>query len=170
MTDFTPPEESTPPSCPAAEELPIVPSWKPLYWAAGILTALVALWEIFLDLGMDLFELLLDLIEHAWLILVEAPEELLEDQIENWLKRHYPHDADRYSELITVYGLTPLKAVLVLLLLRWLWRKARTRLLPRIALFFRRHYAAVRLAWQLLAWPYKALGAVVVLGLLVILI
>lgn len=170
MTDFTPPEEPIPPSHPAIEEPPIAPSWKPLYWAAGVLTAFIALWEIFLDLGMDLFELLLDLIEHVWLVLVEAPEELLEDQIEKWLKQHYPHDADRYSELITVYGLTPLKAVLVVLLARWLWRKARAHLFPRIVLFFRRNYAAVRLAWQLLAWPYKALAGVVVLGVLAILI
>ena len=35
----------------------IEPSWKPLLWFSGIFVALIALWEVFLDFGMDLIEI-----------------------------------------------------------------------------------------------------------------
>ena len=148
----------------------IQPSWKPLYWTLGILTVLIGLGELVLEFGLEALEFVFEVLEKIYLFTIEAPEELLEDRIEEWLARHYPHQAARYSELITAIGLTPVKIVLGLLLLRWLWNHTHTTLLPRFFRFVRGNCIAVRLAWDILAWPYKALIILGVLGGLAILI
>jgi hypothetical protein len=140
----------------------VEPSWKPLLWWAGGLAALVLLWEL-------LFDALLDVGETLFLVLVEGPEELLEDQIEEWLKERFPHDADYYSEMITALGLTPFKIVLGLLLLRWLWAHTRRSLAPKALAFLRRQWLSVWLAWKALGWPYK-LAALVAVGLLALML
>jgi hypothetical protein len=148
----------------------IQPSWKPLFWSVGVLAALVGLGELVIEFGLDTLEFVFELLEKVYLVVVEAPEELLEDKIEDWLAEHFPHQAARYSELITAIGLTPLKILLGLLLLRWLWRHSRHTLLPRFARWVRRQWLAVRLAWRLLAWPYKALVVAGAVGSLFIFI
>lgn len=149
----------------------IQPSWKPLWWLGGGLLLLFGLWEGFLlELGLNIFELLFDVLENVWLVLIEAPEEMLEDQIAEWLKEHFPHEADRYSEIITAVGLTPLKVVLVFLLARWGWRHSHSRLWPRLRNWFRIRVTEVRLAWAELGWPYRLLAGLVLAGLMVILI
>lgn len=149
----------------------IQPSWKPLWWLSAGLILLIGLWEgVLLELGLNVFELLLDLLENIWLVLIEAPEEFLEDQIAEWLKIHFPHEADRYSEIITAIGLTPLKVLLVFFLARWGWRHARTNLWPRVRHWFHIRITEVRLAWADLWWPYRVLAGVLVFGLLVLLI
>lgn len=155
LADFT---DETPHAPPAVE-----PSWKPLFWLIGGLTVLIVLGEL-------LFDVFLDTLEVLFLALVEAPEEILEDKIEDWLKVHYPHDADRYSELITAIGLTPVKIVTGFLMARWLWRHSQSKLFPKFRAYLYRQYLAVRLAWQALAWYYKILIGVVVLGVLAVLI
>lgn len=154
----------------AALEEPIRPSWKPLWWLLGGLALIIGLGELFLEFGMNLLELLVELVEHLWLVLIEAPEEFLEDLIAEWLDNHFPHDADRYSEIITAFGLMPLKVILVLLLLRWIWVHARSKLVPRSLAWLRRRVTEVRLAWQQLAWPYRVLMGLGAVGLLFILI
>lgn len=150
--------DQTPASIPDVE-----PSWKPLFWLVGGLTVLIVLGEL-------LFDVFLDVAEVLFLALVEAPEELLEDKIEEWLKVHYPHDADRYSELITAIGLTPVKILTGILMARWLWRHSHSKLFPKFRAYLYRQYTAVRLAWQALAWYYKVLAGVLALGILVVLI
>lgn len=146
----------------------IQPSWKPLLWFGGGLVLLIALWEVFLELGMNLFELLFEVVEHVWLVLVEAPEEYLEDVLAAWLKNHFPHEADRYSEITTAIGLTPLKLLLLFLLARWGWRQGRDKLWPRVQLWVRVRIAEVRLAWAELWWPYRVLGGLVILVILLL--
>ncbi|MEY2680841.1 MAG: hypothetical protein RL661_1072 [Pseudomonadota bacterium] len=148
----------------------IQPSWKPLLWFAGSLIATIALWEVFLELGMNIFELLFEVLEHIWLVLIEAPEEMLEDVLAGWLKNHFPHEADRYSEIATAIGLTPLKLVLIFFVARWGWRRARTQLWPRVRNWLHVRVTEVKLAWAELAWHYRILGGVLVLGLLILLI
>jgi hypothetical protein len=136
----------------------VAPSWKPLLWLVGGVAALVLLGEL-------LFETLLEVGETLFLYLVEGPEEVLEDHLEAWLTQHYPHDADRYSEMITAFGVTPIKILTAVLLLRWLWTHTHTSLLPKSRAFLKRQSLAVWLAWKALPWYYKllsvlALGAV----------
>jgi hypothetical protein len=162
-------EENTSPEDPKApraldESGDIQPSWKPLLWFLGGLAVLLGLWEVLLEFGLNLFELIFDILENVWLVLIEAPEEFLEDLIAEWLDNHFPHDADRYSEIITAFGLTPLKIFLVFLILRWAWRHSRERLIPRIVAWFRHRVAEVRLAWFYLPWMYKVLLGVVAVG------
>ncbi len=149
---------------------PIQPSWKPLYWLVGGLLSLFLLWEIFLEFGLHLFEILFEILEKIWLVLIEAPEEFLEDMLADWLKNHFPHDAERYSEITTAIGLTPLKLLLIFLAARWGWRYGKAHLWPRIKRWFRIRYLEVKLAWDELAWPYRIVGVVVLMGLLVIII
>ena len=148
----------------------IQPSWKPLLWFGGSLVALIALWEVFLELGMNIFELLFEVLEHIWLVLIEAPEEMLEDALADWLKNHFPHEAYRYSEIATAIGLTPLKLLLLFFAARWGWRRARAQLWPRVRHWFHIRVTEVKLAWAELAWPYRFLGGILVLGLLILLI
>ena len=148
----------------------VEPSWKPLLWFGGGLILLIALWEVFLELGVNLFELLFKVIENVWLVLIEAPEEFLEDQLTGWLKNHFPHDADRYAEITTAIGLTPLKLLLIVFLLRWLWRHSHSKLIPRTKNWLLIRVTQVKLAWRQLAWPYRILGGVVLAGILFILI
>lgn len=123
-----------------------------------------------LELGLNIFELLFDIVEQVWLVLIEAPEEMLEDQIAVWLKNHFPHEADRYSEIITAIGLTPVKLLLVFLLARWGWRHSRTTLWPHLRNGFRIRVTEVRLAWAELRWLYRLLVGLVLVGFLFILI
>ncbi len=148
----------------------IQPSWKPLLWTGGILLSVVVLWEIFLELGMNLFELIFEILEHVWLVLIEAPEEFLEDVLAGWLKNHFPHEAERYSEITTAIGLTPLKLLLVIFLARWAWRRAKSQLWPRVKRWFHVRVTEVKLAWAELIWPYRILGGVLLLGILIVLI
>lgn len=148
----------------------IQPSWKPLLWFGGSLVALMALWEVFLELGMNIFELLFDVLEHIWLVLIEAPEEMLEDALADWLKNHFPHEAYRYSEIATAIGLTPLKLLLLYFVARWGWRRAKAQLWPRVRRWFHIRVTEVKLAWAELSWPYRILGGVLLLGLLILLI
>jgi hypothetical protein len=148
----------------------VKPSFKPLIWLGGGLLVFLGLWEVLLEFGLNFFELLFDIIEHIWLWLVEAPEEFLEDRIADWLKTNFPHDADRYSEIITAFVLTPLKIVLVLFLLKSLWQHSRARFFPAVVRWFKARYAEVFLAWQGLAWYYKIIFGIFVLGVLAIII
>jgi len=141
----------------------VQPSWTPLYWFVGALTVLIVLGEFFLDI-------VLEVIETLRLVLIEAPEEMLEDLLADWLKQHFPQDAHRYSEVTTAIGLTPLKIVLILLAVRWGWRYGRRTLWPRLKRWTGLRYLEVRLAWGELAWPYRLLAGLILLGLLVILI
>ena len=145
-------------------------SWKPLLWVGGFLVSLIILWEIFLELGIHIFSFLFEIIEKIWLVLIEAPEELLEDKIEDWLKVHFPHDADYYSEIVTAFGLMPLKIFLVLMLLRWLWRHAQTNLWPKWRLWLSTKVMQVRLAWRDLAWPYRILIFIVLIPIVIIIL
>jgi len=165
-------ESKSPPTEKTSSEIEesIEPSWKPLLWFLGILAAAIGLGELFLELGFHVLEALLELLETLYLALIEAPEELLEDQIEDWLKIHFPHEADRYSEIITAFGLTPFKLLLLYFLARWLWRLGHSKIVPALERWCKRQVMKVRLAWRLLFWPYKLLIGIVALGLLAILI
>ncbi|SMF95976.1 hypothetical protein SAMN02949497_3354 [Methylomagnum ishizawai] len=155
--------DSEAPARPAATEpeLPVQPSWTPLYWFLGFVALAFILEEALFEFILEILEFIGDSI----FFVVEGSEEHLEDQIEEWF------DLDPYhAEIVTAWTLTPVKILAGLLLLRWLWRKARRQWFPKIAAFFRRQYRAVRLAWNLLAWPYKLLAGVVVVGVLAVLI
>jgi hypothetical protein len=139
----------------------VAPSWKPLLWLAGGLTVLIVLGEVFFDVLLEGLELLGEVIFFA----VEGSEEHLEDKIEEWF------DLDPYhAEIVTAWTMTPFKILLAIFVLRWLWRRAHGKLFPRIAAYIKRQYTAVRLAWQLLAWPFKILAVAAALGGLLILI
>ena len=148
----------------------ITPSWKPLWWTLGTLGVLVGLGEFALEFVLDMLELIFDLFENLYLVLIEAPEEILEDYIEEWLGEHFPQDASRYSEMVTAIGLTPLKLLVGFVLLKNLWRYSMQYGLPWVIRRVKRHYQSVRLAIGLLAWPYKVLAIVVLSGLLLVLI
>lgn len=169
MTDIDNDNPLSPPPTPT-DTGEVTPSWKPLGWALGILGIAVILGEFALELVIDLLELIFDVVENIYLVLVEAPEEILEDYIEQWLEEHYPQDASRYSEMVTAIGLTPVKLLVGLVLLRNLWKYGREHGFPRIGRWLKRHYLSVRLAFRLLAWPYKIVAAIVVLVVLVVLI
>lgn len=158
------------PGDPEASEPELQPSWKPLFWLIGILTVSIGLGELLLEVGEQILDLLFEVIEKLWLVVIEAPEELLEDQIENWLEQHFPHDAARYSEIITAIGLTPFKIILGIFLLMWLWRLAHAKFIPRIKRWLIRNYRQVELAWKQLHWLYKGVAIVACLGVLIILI
>lgn len=170
MSDSNPKEQSNGPESRIAPGEDIQPSWKPLLWMGGILLSVIALWEIFLDLGMDLFELIFEILEHVWLVLIEAPEEFLEDVLAGWLKNHFPHEAERYSEITTAIGLTPLKLLLVIFVARWAWRRAKSQLWPRVRRWFHVRVTEVKLAWAELSWPYRILWGALLLGILIVLI
>jgi hypothetical protein len=140
----------------------VAPSWKPLLWLVASVVTLVVLGEL-------MFEMLLELGETLFLYVVEGPEEMLEDQLEDWLTEHFPHDADRYSEMITAFGVTPLKVLTALFVLRWLWVHTHTTLLPKLGAFIKRHSLAVWLAWGQLPWYYKLLGVIVIGSVAIIL-
>ncbi len=161
-----------PPKVNQGPEMPadIQPSWKPLIYFGGGLSLLVVLWEVFLELGIHIFEFLLEVLEKIWLVLVEAPEELLEDQLASWLKNHFPHEADRYSEVATALGLTPLKIFLIFILGRMAFRFLKTKAWPKARIWTLIRITEVRLAFDELAWPYRILGGVLLLGVLIVLI
>ena len=149
------------PSAAALDEPPVEPSWKPLLWLVGGLAVVVGLGEVLFDLLLDILEL----IGEGIFFVVEGSEEHLEDKIEEWF------DLDPFhAEIVTAWSLTPVKILLAILALKWLWRKAHSKLIPRIVARLKRQQLAVRLAWRLLAWPYKALLAVAVLGALALVI
>ena len=168
MSDSDLPEASETPPSAAEPVMDIQPSWKPLLWLGGGLVLLIGLWEIFLELGLHLFELIFDILEHVWLVLIEAPEEYLEDMIALGLKEHFPHEADRYSEITTAIGLTPLKLLLITFLARWAWRHSHTTLWPRVRHWFYVRFTEVRLAWQVLWWPYRLLGSLLFLVIILL--
>lgn len=149
---------------------PIEPSWKPFYWFVGSFVALFLLGELIIDFGLHAAEFLFEVIEKVWLVLIEAPEEWLEDRLADYLKQHFPHEAERYSEVATAMGLTPLKLFLVLLLGRYGYRKARYQLWPWAVKNVRRNVRQVHLAWEALSLPQKIFAGLVFLVLLVILI
>jgi hypothetical protein len=139
----------------------VEPSWKPLLWLVGGLAIVIALGEIFFDLLLELLEMLGEGIFYV----VEGSEEVLEDKIEEWF------DLDPYhAEVVTAWSMSPIKILLAFLVLRWLWKLGRRKLFPKIAAYAKRHYTAVRLAWETLAWPYRILLAAGLLGGLLILI
>ncbi len=168
MTDTE--EKLIPPTQENTVDEDIQPSWKPLWWVLGILFAVLGLGEFIIEFGMEALELVFDIFENIYLVLVEAPEEILEDYIEEWLKQHFPNDASLYSEMVTAIGLTPVKILVGFVLLRGLWRYSKTHFLPKLLLWLKRHYLSVRLAIRLLAWPYKIIAAVVLLGILAVII
>ena len=149
---------------------PIEPSWKPFYWFVGTVVALFLLGELIIDFGLEVAEFLWVLIEKLWLILIEAPEEWLEDRLADYLKQHFPHEAERYSEIATALGLTPLKLVLVLLVGRWGVRRIRRVIWPKVQAAVRRRVRQVQLAWDILSLPQKIFAGTITLVLLVVLI
>ena len=155
---------------PEISEDAVTPSWKPLLWLIGCLTLVFGLWELFLDLGANILEIVVELLDNIWLVLIEAPEEWLEDKIADWLKHHFPHDAYHMSEVTTAVGLLLPKILLVYFLVRWLWTHSKTRLLPRFRRWAMIRVIQVKLAWQNLAWPIRWLVGLLVIGVLVILI
>lgn len=152
------------------QEDAIEPSWKPFYWFVGSVVALFLLGELIIDFGLEVAEFLWVLIEKVWLVLIEAPEEWLEDRLADYLKQHFPHEAERYSEIATALGLTPLKLVLVLLMGRWGIRRVRTVVWPKARDAVRRRVRQVQLAWALLSLPQKIFAGTITLILLVVLI
>lgn len=154
---------------PGTEEM-VEPSWRPFYWFVGSFVALFLLGELIVDFGLEVAEFLWVLIEKVWLVLIEAPEEWLEDRLADYLKQHFPHEAERYSEIATAMGLTPLKLVLVFFFGRYLYRQVRMNLWPRIVAGVRRQVRQVHLAWNILSLPQKIFATLVFLVLLVILI
>lgn len=145
-----------------ADAAPVVePSWKPLLWFGGILAVIIGLEEVFFELILEVLEM----IGEGIFFVVEGSEELLEDKIEEWFELDPYH-----AEIVTAWTLSPVKLFLAFLALRWLWRHSRLKLFPKIRAYLHRQYTAVRLAWQALAWYYKILLALAVLGVLAILI
>ncbi len=142
-------------------EAPVEPSWKPLLWLVGGLTVIIALGEVFFDVLLEILEF----IGEGIFFVVEGSEEHLEDKIEEWF------DLDPYhAEIVTAWSMTPLKILLAIFALKWLWRLAHGKLFPRFMAYLKRQYTAVRLAWDILAWPFKALVAVALLGALALII
>ena len=137
----------------------IQPSWKPLFWLIGVILGLILLGEF-------LLEFILEAVETLWLILIEAPEEFLEDLLAEWLKNHFPRDAHRYSEITTAIGLTPLKIVLVLVAARWGWKYSRAHVWPRVRKWFHLRYSEVKYAWLELNWFYRTLVGLAALAFL----
>jgi len=145
-------------------------SWKPFYWFLGTFVAMFVLGELLIDFGLHFFEFLFEVLEKIWLVLIEAPEEWLEDQLADYLKHHFPHEAERYSEIATALGLTPLKLVLLLLVGRFTYRKVRDEHWPRLRRWFRIRVKQVHLAWEALTLIQKIISGAVFLGLLIILV
>ena len=145
-------------------------SWKPFYWFVGSFVAMFLLGELLVDFGLELFEFLLEVVEKVWLVLIEAPEEWLEDRLADYLKQHFPHEAERYSEIATALGLTPLKLVLALLFARYAFRKARDVYWPKVRRWIRIRIKQVQLAWHLLNLVQKVFAGAVFLVLLIVLI
>mgnify|MGYP006280401643 CR=1 FL=1 len=168
MTDTD--ENPSSPSVVPPEDHELIPSWKPLWWVLGITASMIVLGELILEFGMNALEVVFDVLEHVYLVLIEAPEEILEDYIEEWLENHFPNDASRYSEMVTAIGLTPVKILVGIVLLKNLWMYSKHHFLPRLLRWIRRHYLSVKLAYQILPWHYKILVGVLVLGGLVILL
>lgn len=153
--------DSNDPSLPPPEDSAIKPSWKPLLWLTAGLGTVIALGEVFFDVLLEGLELLGEGIFYA----VEGSEELLEDKIEEWF------DLDPYhAEIVTAWALTPVKLVLGVLILMWLWRLGQRKLFPRVRRYFNRQYHAVQLAWRALWWPYRILMILAISGGLLILI
>jgi hypothetical protein len=145
-------------------------SWTPFFWFLGSAVAIFVLGELLIDFGIEFFEFLFEILERVWLVLIEAPEEWLEDRLADYLKQHFPHEAERYSEIATAMGLTPLKLILVMVFGRFAYRKIRNIYWPRARRWFRLRVKQVRLAWHGLTLMQKILAGTVSLVLLVILI
>lgn len=145
-------------------------SWKPFYWFLGSFVAMFVLGELLIDFGLHFFEFLFEVLEKIWLVLIEAPEEWLEDQLADYLKQHFPHEAERYSEIATALGLTPLKLFLLLVLGRYGLRRLRDEYWPRLCRWFRIRVKQVHLAWDALTLVQKIISGAVFIVLLVILI
>lgn len=145
-------------------------SWKPFYWFLGTFVAMFVLGELLIDFGLHFFEFLFEVLEKIWLVLIEAPEEWLEDQLADYLKQHFAHEADRYSEIATALGLTPLKLILLLFAGRYAFRRTRDVLWPRLRRWFRIRIKQVHLAWEALTLIQKIIAGGVFFVLLIILI
>jgi hypothetical protein len=138
------------------------PGLKPLLWFGGGLIALIAFADLILDLTLNLLDLLVDVL----FILVEGSEELfIEDKLEDWFDL-----SPRHAELITAWTLTPLKILLAIFALRWLWRYCRTRLVPAMIRWARKQLTMLRLSWSALWWPWKGVVVSMVIGSLLVLI
>lgn len=152
------------------DDFEVEASWKPFYWFVGSFVAMFLLGEFLLDFGLELFEFLLEVIEKIWLVLIEAPEEWLEDRLADYLKQHFPHEAERYSEIATALGLTPLKLLLALVFIRYAFRKCRDVIWPKVRRWVRIRVKQVQLAWGHLHLVQKIFAGAVFILLLVVLI
>jgi len=140
----------------------IEPGWKPLVWFGVGLVAVIASAELLFELILDLLEL----IGEAIFLLVEGSEELfIEDKLEEWFGLS-PRDA----ELITAWTVTPLKLLLGIFVLKWLWRYARTRLFPALMSWVKKQATILRLSWSALWWPWKGVVVSMLIGSLFVLI
>ncbi|WP_434129951.1 hypothetical protein [Methylocaldum sp. GT1BB] len=138
------------------------PSWKPLLWFGIGLVAVIASAELIFELILDILELLGD----AIFILVEGGEEILiEDKLEDWFDL-----SPRHAELITAWTITPLKILLAIVTVRWLWRYSRTRLIPALMRWIKKQLKILRLSWSALWWPWKGVVLSMLIGSLFVLI
>lgn len=138
------------------------PSWKPLLWFGIGLVAVTASAELIFELILDIMELLGD----AIFILVEGGEEILiEDKLEDWFDL-----SPRHAELITAWTITPLKILLGIVTVRWLWRYSRTMLIPALMRWIKKQLKILRLSWSALWWPWKGVVLSMLIGSLFVLI
>jgi hypothetical protein len=138
------------------------PSWKPLLWFGIGLVAVIASAELIFELILNLVDLLGDTI----FILVEGSEEIfIEDKLEDWFDL-----SPRHAELITAWTITPLKILLGILTVKWLWRYSRTKLFPAFARWIKKQLNILRLSWSALWWPWKGVVVTMLLGSLFVLI
>jgi len=138
------------------------PGWKPLLWFGIGLVALIASAELIFDLIPEILELLGDTI----FILVEGSEEIfIEDKLEDWFDL-----SPRHAELITAWTVTPLKLLLGIFTLRWLWRYSRTKLIPALMRWVKKQLKILSLSWSALWWPWKGVVVSMLIGSLLVLI
>ncbi len=138
------------------------PGWKPLLWFGAGLVAVIGFADLIFDLFLDALALLGDVI----FIVVEGSEELfIEDKLEVWFDL-----SPRHAELITAWTITPLKILLGIFALRWLWRYCRTRLVPALTRWIRKQFTILRLSWSALWWPWKGVVVSMLIGSLFVLI
>jgi hypothetical protein len=141
--------------------IPENPGCKPLLWFIGAIVALIALGEVLLHVGLELAEL----IGEGIFYVVEGSEEFLEDAVEDWFHLE-PWEAEMYTAWTTL----PIKIILGLVLLRYLWLWKKRRVWPFLKKWTISKWLLVRASWKGIWWPYKILFWIVVLGVLSVLI
>ncbi|BBA37503.1 hypothetical protein sS8_5586 [Methylocaldum marinum] len=140
----------------------INPGWKPLLWFGIGLMAIIASGDLIFDLIINVLGFLGD----AIFILVEGSEELfIEDKLEDWFEL-----SPREAELITAWTITPLKILLGIFVLRWLWRYCRTKLVPRVIHWIKKQLKILKLSWSFLWWPWKGVILTMLIGSLFVFI